>query len=109
VLNSARLSLISALCSAAFVMPPNINSGLATQNSRIALGFNRKGMDVNKQWLRTIHYLLIAGRRPAIYQSRSRRLRLAPCADLDYGRRVCYKPGLVYGKLGLLCYKPGSF
>jgi hypothetical protein len=66
-------------------MPSNINSGLATQNSRIALGFNNNGMKVDEQWLRKIHYLLIAVRRPAIYQSRSRRLRLAPCADLDYG------------------------
>jgi hypothetical protein len=66
-------------------MPSNINSGLATLNSRIALGFNRNGTKVNEQWLRKIHYLLIAGRRPAICQSRSHRLRLAPCTDLDYG------------------------
>jgi hypothetical protein len=37
--------------------------------------------------VKNIHYLLIAGRRPVIYHSRSRRLRLAPCVDLDYGEK----------------------
>jgi hypothetical protein len=49
VLNSARLSLISALCSAAFVMPSNINCGLASLSSRIALGLNRNRTESHPQ------------------------------------------------------------
>jgi hypothetical protein len=68
-------------------MSSNINSGLTTLSSRIALGLNRNGMEVNEQWLRKIYCLLIAVRRSNIYQSRSHRLRLAPCTDLDYGEQ----------------------
>jgi len=40
-----------------------------------------------------VDYLLIAVRRPDIYQSRSRRLRLALCVDLDYGEQGYYLYG----------------